>query len=267
MKKIISLISLFCILFIFCGCNSNKTNNEIYNKTYDVSIHIDEFEELVEAAIEKASSGVISVGAYKGTMFTPRLDGTGSGVIYEGIAILNDGTEIDLESSKSHQDVAYYTYYVITNQHVIQGSNIIRVYLGHDTNEINATLVRASSSDDLAILTFSSSLFIKPLEFADSDDVKRGTFVIAIGSPEGYEFHGTASFGIISYANRYVDEDGTKKLYMQTDASINPGNSGGALINLKGEVIGINTMKLVEEEIEGMGFAIPSNIVKQFINQ
>ncbi len=265
-KKIFFVILLMIVLLNVSGCSSTKTNNEIYNKTYDVSINIQEFEELVEAAIEKASPAIISVGAYVGTTFSSRLDSTGSGVIYQGKAILNNGTEIDIEESKTHNDINYYQYNAITNYHVIEGTNIVKAYFGNDKDEVKVDVIKTNKSLDLTILSFKTSFFIKPLEFADSDNVKRGSFVIAIGSPEGYEFHGTATLGIVSYANRYVlEDDGVKRLYMQTDTAINPGNSGGALINLQGEVIGINTMKFVDDEIENMGFAIPSNVVKNFI--
>ena len=97
-------------------------------------------------------------------------------------------------------------------------------------------------------------------------------FAIALGSPEGYEFYNSATFGIISHAKRYLadDTDGDNVAdwdaeYIQHDVAINPGNSGGALINLEGKLIGINTLKLASTEIEGMGFAIPSNLVNKLI--
>jgi len=113
---------------------------------------------------------------------------------------------------------------------------------------------------------------MRPLEFADSNYLKKGMFAIAIGNPSGYEFYGSTTFGIISHPLRYISEDtngnGTddaENEYIQHNVAINPGNSGGPLINMDGKIIGINTMKFVSQDIDNMGFSIPSNVVTNLI--
>jgi serine protease Do len=125
---------------------------------------------------------------------------------------------------------------------------------------------------DLAVIAFEHTKYIQPVEFADSNLVQRGNFAIAIGNPNGYEFYGSATFGIVSFPKRYMsddtDDDGISDWdseYIQHDVAINPGNSGGALINIEGKLIGINTLKLVSEDTDNMGFAIPSNLVQELI--
>ncbi|HHU56602.1 MAG TPA: PDZ domain-containing protein [Acholeplasmataceae bacterium] len=144
------------------------------------------------------------------------------------------------------------------------------MYFGEEDEEIKATLMEQDPQVDLAVIRFEYAKYIQPLEFADSDQLKKGSFAIALGNPSGY--YGSATFGIISYPKRYIEEDidndriiDWEAEYIQHDVAINPGNSGGPLINLQGQIIGINTMKFVDEEIDNMGFSIPSNLVAQIV--
>lgn len=190
-------------------------------------------------------------------------ESTGSGVIYKRIENYNENNEL-----KS------YTYYVITNRHVITGSNSnytynAYAYLGNEEIEIKANILGKDEKVDMAVITFEHTTLIQPVEFADSDEVKKGQFVIAIGNPEGYDYYGSVTLGVVSGELRYIsddlDGDGTNDFnatYIQHDATINPGNSGGGLFTLDGKLIGINTLKIVSSNVDNMGFAIPSNIVK-----
>ena len=110
-------------------------------------------------------------------------------------------------------------------------------------------------------------MYLLPLVLGNSDNVKKGQFAIAIGSPQGYEYFNSMTLGIVSYPNRLIVDEYGKNLFIQVDVAINPGNSGGPLLNIYGEVIGVNTMKLVEEDVDLMGFSIPVNVVKQFIEK
>lgn len=266
MKKIKVLFIIICLLFI-TGCNVNSnTNNEIYNKSYDVNINISEFEDLVVAIGEKCSNGTIGIVNYESNGFELQISGTGSGFIYDGYANLIDNTNIKLDSLTDDMKVKSYTYYAITNYHVIEGARIVKIYFGDDKPEVKADVIAKDKKKDLAIVSFNTSLYLKPLELGNSDNIKKGQFAIAIGSPQGFEYFNSLTFGVISYPNRNLKDDyGTSTLYIQTDVAINPGNSGGPLLNIKGEVIGVNTMKLVDEEIDLMGFSIPINVVKEFI--
>ncbi|MGK7377227.1 S1C family serine protease [Planococcus sp. 1R117A] len=170
--------------------------------------------------------------------------GTGSGVIYK-----NEGG----------------TAYVVTNHHVIDGANGIELTLA-DGSKAEATLVGSDIWTDLAVLEMDSSKVPDVAEIGDSDALKRGETVIAIGNPLGLDFSGSVTTGVVSGTDRAVpvDLDGNgqpdwQAEVLQTDAAINPGNSGGALVNLAGQLIGINSMKIATDAVEGIGFAIPIN--------
>lgn len=159
--------------------------------------------------------------------------------------------------------------YIVTNQHVIEGSNKIYVTIP-GRNRIAATVVGSDSMSDIAVLKINASN-LKAATFGDSSKVRVGDLAVAIGNPMGDEYAGTVTSGIISAVNRKMNlsdgNDSRRYNLIQTDAAINPGNSGGALINENGEVIGINSIKISEDQVEGMGFAIPINDVKDVINQ
>lgn len=153
--------------------------------------------------------------------------------------------------------------YVVTNFHVIRGAQEVKVIFNNE-KEVNAKVVNYDQQNDIAVLKISDDVKMPGVAvLGDSSAVKPGEDVIAIGNPLGKEFSSTVTRGIVSSPNRKLKtEEGNIVEYIQTDAAINPGNSGGPLINSKGEVIGINTAKKVGPEIEGIGFAIPINLVK-----
>ena len=164
--------------------------------------------------------------------------------------------------------------YIITNHHVIDGADKITVYF-NDGSTMEATLIGSDSLSDIAVIKVDAAeKVLVPIEIGDSNLMKVGDEVLAIGCPAGIEFMGTVTDGIISAINRDVelDNDGTSKTktmtLLQTNATINRGNSGGPLINTRGQVIGINTLKL-SSDYEGIGFSIPMNgalpIIKQLI--
>jgi len=163
--------------------------------------------------------------------------------------------------------------YIITNHHVIEDASKITVVL-FDGNEYEATLVGSDDLSDIAVLKITPDENTKliPMEIGNSDDLVVGEPVVAIGCPAGVEFIGTVTDGIISAINRNVeltDSYGTVEKTMtliQTNATINHGNSGGPLINAKGQVIGINTLKL-SSNYEGIGFSIPMNGASPIISQ
>lgn len=170
--------------------------------------------------------------------------GTGSGVIY-----------------KKANGKAY----IITNNHVVEGASKLTVSLSNG-KEVEGKLLGSDSLTDLAVVEISAEHVEKVASFGDSSSLKAGESVIAIGNPLGKDLSRTVTQGIISGVDRTVSVDTsagqTEMNVIQTDAAINPGNSGGALLNTKGEVIGINSMKISESGVEGIGFAIPSNDVK-----
>ncbi|KWW22284.1 peptidase S1 [Peribacillus simplex] len=169
--------------------------------------------------------------------------GTGSGVIY-----------------KKANGKAY----IITNNHVIEGAKEVEISL-YDGQKATAAVVGADALTDLAVLTIDASKAPDGIKFGNSDSMRPGEEVLAIGNPLGLDFSRSVTQGIVSATGRSISVDTSDGAWtldvIQTDAAINPGNSGGALINTAGEVIGINSLKISESGVEGLGFAIPSNDV------
>ncbi|MBF0600356.1 S1C family serine protease [Limosilactobacillus oris] len=162
--------------------------------------------------------------------------------------------------------------YVVTNNHVVAGSSALQVIMSNG-KKVDADLVGSDAATDLAVLKINSANVKTVASFGNSNSITAGQDVLAIGSPMGSEYANTVTKGIVSAKNRTLKAgtDGTLTSVIQTDAAINSGNSGGPLINMAGQVIGINSMKLASNNdgssVEGMGFAIPSNEVVSIINQ
>ena len=174
--------------------------------------------------------------------------GTGSGVIFE----------------KNGEKAL-----VVTNHHVIEGANQIGVVIpGEDGGKnVGAKLLGSDKATDLAVLEISSKYVTKVAKFGNSDQVKAGEPAIAIGNPLGLEFSQSVTAGVISSPQRQIKVSETMDMdVIQTDAAINPGNSGGALVNAAGQLIGINSLKIAEQGVEGLGFAIPVNDAKPILN-
>ena len=159
--------------------------------------------------------------------------------------------------------------YIVTNAHVVEGALSVTVQLTDDRT-YQASLVGSDEISDLAVLYISAEDLI-PAQFGDSNSLRVGDTVTAIGDPLGVEFRGSFTDGIISAINRDVTIDGRTMNLIQTNAALNSGNSGGPLINCYGQVIGINTMKIGvftnDSGVEGLGFAIPSATVKDIVDQ
>ena len=178
--------------------------------------------------------------------------GSGSGVIYK----------------KSGQHA-----YIVTNNHVIQGADAVEVTLSNNT-KLSAKVLGSDVFTDLAVLQVDSGKIEKAIEMGSSANVKVGEPAIAIGNPLGQMFAGSVTQGVISGKERTIPEDldgdgqpDWQAEVLQTDAAINPGNSGGALINMAGQLVGINSMKINQEEVEGIGFAIPIDSAQPIIKQ
>ncbi len=160
--------------------------------------------------------------------------------------------------------------YIVTNNHVIDGASEIKVQL-HNSKQVEAKLIGKDALTDMAVLKIDDTKGTKAIEFANSSKVKTGDSVFAMGNPLGLEFANSVTSGIISASERTIDTQTTaganKVNVLQTDAAINPGNSGGALVDINGNLVGINSMKIANEQVEGIGFAIPSNEVKVTIKE
>ena len=222
------------------GTNSKIKTNTKKNTVYEKSS--------LAPAIENVYDSVLMVEAYK--------DGeeasTGTGFIYKKTD--NYG-------------------YVITNQHVVSGADKIVLVLSND-EEIEGTILGGDEYLDLAVIRISKDKVPQVADIGSSEDMRIGDTIFTVGSPMGYEYRGTVTSGILSGKDRLVSvsvsnsnsTDWVMKV-LQIDAAINPGNSGGPLVDATGKVIGITSMKLVQDEIEGMGFAIPIEIAMAHINE
>lgn len=156
--------------------------------------------------------------------------------------------------------------YILTNYHVVDGASKITVIF-NNKKEVAAKVVNYNSDLDLAVIKVTENVKMPAVaEFGNSKDVQVGESVVAIGNPLGKELLGTVTAGVISAANREIKVGNSTQTLLQTDAAINPGNSGGALVNQFGQVIGINSSKIAESGVEGLGFAIPIDVVKPQIN-
>lgn len=200
---------------------------------------------------EKVKHSVVAVVTYgQGSDLTDSPISSGSGIVFS-----EDG-------------------YIVTNSHVIGDSNqypVKVVFTGQDENEEDqeypAQIVGYDKRTDIAVLKIDAA-GLTPAEFADSDQLKVGDTVLSLGNPgvAGENFTNTLTKGMVSAVNRTVTMSSINMQYIQTDAAINPGSSGGALLNLYGQVVGINAAKITTTEIEGICFAIPTNIAKDVIN-
>ncbi len=153
--------------------------------------------------------------------------------------------------------------YILTNNHVINGANSVKVRL-RDSTEYDATIVGSDSDNDIALLKVSAT-GLSPATFGDSNSLAVGDYVVAIGNPLG-ELGGTVTDGIISALARKVTIEDTQMTLLQTNAQVNPGNSGGGLFNANGELVGIVNAKQSATEVEGIAFAIPINNVLDILS-
>jgi serine protease Do len=154
--------------------------------------------------------------------------------------------------------------YILTNLHVVDQADHIKVKLTGDTTEYKAKLIGSDSETDVAVIKIDAGKALAPVKIANSDSVQVGDWAVAIGAPFGLETSVTA--GIVSATGRDIAQQFQR--FIQTDAAINPGNSGGPLVNIKGEVIGMNTMIATNSGgYQGIGFALPINMAAKVYNQ
>lgn len=263
-KKGISVIAIICIIVISAVLSSVITYKLLDKKSEEKSVagdrgeiiqstkyEIESVDNPVIAVAKECSSAIVGIDV---ETLTPNLFGilqnaksSGSGIVYSG-----DG-------------------YIITNYHVVEdavkstSSSSITVTL-LDKTEYAAKIVGSDQYSDLAVLKIDAPS-LKVAKLGDSSSVEVGQLAIAIGNPLGQTLAGSVTVGYISALDRSITVNGVTNKFIQTDAAINSGNSGGALLNDKGEVIGINNIKAYSTGVEGLGFAIPINTAKPIIEE
>jgi len=237
---------------------SNSNENQIYDAGVVDFVSLNNYSDTAVYAASKVLPSIVGI----------KVEYTVTSNFIQGMAQLSQAEGSGIIISKDG--------YILTNNHIINSSDSsiyyevsdatkVYVYLFNDETAYEATIIGTDEETDLAVIKIEKDN-LTAAELGDSNSVKIGEFAMAIGNPLGLESSVTS--GIISAVNRSVDsQDGTTYNLIQTDAAINSGNSGGALVNAEGKVIGINTLKLSGEGIEGMGFAIPINDTIDIYNQ
>lgn len=237
-KRIINIVLCLVFFLLGAGCiiflNTKYPNNFVKTITEK---NVTVTDTGIADAVEKIESAVVVVENFKGS----NLQGTGTGFVY-----------------KKEGDTAY----ILTNHHVIDNADTIKITYS-DGSETKATLIGSDEYADIAVLKVDASTILDVASIGKNENMRVGDTVFAIGSPMGIDYAGTVTKGILSGKDRLVSvsisgytNDWIMNV-MQTDAAINPGNSGGPLCNANGEVIGINSIKIVQTQVEGIGFAIP----------
>ncbi|EGQ23790.1 serine protease HtrA [Sporosarcina newyorkensis 2681] len=228
---------------------SNLTETQHSQVPMDISTEITDVVEDVASAVVGITN-IQTVQDFWSAKTSVQEAGSGSGVLYK-----KDGDKA----------------YIVTNHHVVENSEQLEVSFD-DGTKVEGKLIGSDLWTDLAVVEIDSKHVDTVVEFGDSDALKRGESVIAIGNPLGLGFAGSVTVGVISGKDRSIPMDLNKDGIidwqadvLQTDAAINPGNSGGALINMAGQLVGINSMKISQETVEGIGLAIPINIALPII--
>lgn len=247
-NKIIYITSVIVSLFVgVCGTllvvYYIPDNNED-TKVVEEVVTINE-SDTIAPAVEKVYDSVVTVLNYDRS-----LQATGTGFVY-----------------KTDDEYGY----ILTNHHVIADARTIEVTNMQEVT-VEATLLGSDEYADLAVLRVDKDFVLQIATLGDSTGMEIGDTVFAVGTPVDVKYYGTVTKGIISGINRTVNVtldngDAFMMEVLQTNTAINPGNSGGPLVNMQGEVIGINTLKLVEDEIEGMGFAIPIEMATSVLDK
>ncbi|WP_318616565.1 S1C family serine protease [Sporosarcina sp. YIM B06819] len=230
-----------------------ESNTDV-KQTEQISVEVTtDLTEVIDEVIDSVVgvANLQTVHDFWSTTETSKEAGTGSGVIYKK----QDGKA-----------------YIVTNHHVVEGAQELEITFD-DGTKTAGKLVGSDIWTDLAVIEIDAKHVQTVATFGDSDVLKRGETVIAIGNPLGLGFSGSVTVGVVSGKDRSIpidfDENGAIDWYadvLQTDAAINPGNSGGALINMAGQLIGINSMKISEATVEGIGLAIPINLAIPIID-
>ena len=279
MKKLLKFVILFVVGFLggiggyYFASSTLTQGNSTSNQANTTSVSDVQYsnDTSTTQAVEKVQDAVVSVINYQTQSSNSLSSIFGNIESSDELAVAGEGSGVIY---KKDGDTAY----IVTNNHVISGAEKIDILLASG-EKLSGELVGADTYSDIAVIKIAADKVTTIAEFANSDTIKVGETAIAIGSPLGSVYANTVTQGIISSLSRTVTsqtEDGQTISInaIQTDAAINPGNSGGPLINIQGQVIGINSSKITSSSVsssgvavEGMGFAIPSNDAVQIINQ
>lgn len=264
MKVFIALIAVIVVLAaalmiaVFSGGSDNdNVINNVEQATSSVNESADGTDNVGDLEVSSSSleAGEAAVVAEIAQRYNVGI------LIYKNNSLYTEGSGVVVKEDNDGK----YTY-IVTCAHVVNYDGVAVSVLMQDGTEYPADVVGMDTRTDIAVVRIEASGLTKA-EFADSDELVVGQYVYAVGNPGGSEFFGSVSNGIISAIDRPVSSTtGYEMECLQHTAAINPGNSGGALVNGEGKLIGINSMKIASTEYEGMGFAVPSNVVIEVFN-
>lgn len=252
-KKNDSSVAVVLIFSIFLSfvCGAIGAYLMVSNYTVESVVKNITTSELVETSIstsvDKVYGSTVVIVAYK----NGKLVSTGTGFVYK----------------KDNKNA-----YIMTNNHVIDDADSVKVEFNDKSEKIEAKILGGEVYSDIAVLTIDAKEAVDAVEIGKSEDIKLGDTVFTVGSPMGITYKGTITKGIVSGKDRMVEVNltgNTTDYYMkviQIDAAVNPGNSGGPLCDVSGNVIGIISLKIVKDEVEGMGFAIPIEDALKYAN-
>jgi len=227
-------------------------SDTVLDNSHEIAVFYDGNEKSVVSIAEEVGQSIVGITtkvSYRDWFNNLRTeDGAGSGILFK-------------------EDDAY--VYILTNNHVVDAADELLVEFDEDVL-VEASLVGTDEATDIGVIKVAKEAIdsgllksLRPVVFGNSNAIKVGETAIAIGNPLGYK--NTVTVGVISALDRKLDDANVLSL-IQTDAAINPGNSGGALVNSRGEVIGMNTIKIADTQVEGIGFALPINEIKPIID-
>lgn len=244
-EKTVNILLIVVALFVgIIGTYSVMSGKEEKVSTVNKNVTITS-EESINESVDKVFDSVVVISNYR----NGRLAGYGSGFVYK-------------------KDDKY--GYIMTNNHVVEGATELKITFSNE-EEVTAKLLGTDSYMDVAVLSVPVNDILGVAEIGDSTKSKIGDTIFTVGTPISMDYAGTVTKGIISGQSREITVTNNDSSYMmeaiQVDASINPGNSGGPLANINGEVIGVNSVKLVENSIEGMGFAIPIEVAMSQVDK
>lgn len=245
-ERIVNVVIILIVLALGVTGTLYFVNNDSNNSDSLVKKNVTiTSNDSINESIDKVYDSVAVVSNYQ----NGHLTGYGSGFVYK-------------------KDNKY--GYVLTNNHVVENATEVKLTLSSG-EEVDAEVLGTDAYMDIAVLRIDGDKVLQVAEIGDSTEAKIGDTVFTVGTPVSTDYAGTVTKGIISGENREITVTNNGSSYMmeaiQIDASINPGNSGGPLVNINGEVIGINSVKLVESSVEGMGFAIPIEVAMSQIDK
>ena len=244
-ERIINIVVILIVLVLgvtgtLYFVNGDSNPDTLVKKNVNITSN-----DSISESIDKVYDSVVVVNNYRNS----RLTGYGSGFVYK-------------------KDSKY--GYIMTNNHVVEDATDIILTLSNG-EEVEGEVLGTDSYMDVAVVRIDADKVLQVAQIGDSTESKLGDTVFTVGTPVSTEYAGTVTKGIISGENREITVTNNGSEYMmeaiQIDASINPGNSGGPLVNINGEVIGVNSVKLVESSVEGMGFAIPIEVAMSQIEK